>query len=84
MEWPQWYAGIGSHDTRKEVFENGRNNPPGGEPYGIVTWADVLAEAADPLEVEKAAGVWLIPSEYHDHDARSHGAQRARGRFRAL
>lgn len=44
----------------------------------------MLAGAADPPEVEKAAGAWLIPSEYHDHDARSHGAQRARGRFRAL
>lgn len=53
-----------------------------GEDYAVLSLADLFA--LEPTRAPKGAGPAIIPSLYHDFDAREHAVQRAQGRFVAL
>lgn len=77
-------TGYGAGDTRKEVFSNGRPNPMGGQPYGTVTAKAIFEQVLDPPTVPKEQAQWMVPSSYHDFDAREHTAQRQSGWYQWL
>ena len=55
-----------------------------GKDYPIITPSQVAEMAKNPPSVDKAAAQWIIASDYHSHDARSHAAQYANGKFGVL
>lgn len=65
-----WFKG--QFDTKIET----------GEDYPTQELAKVFT--VKPGDKPKGAGWAMIPSAYHDYDAREHAAQRARGRYIAL
>lgn len=65
-----WFKGM--YDTRVET----------GEDYPLQALAKVFG--MKPGDKPKGAGLAMIPSTYHDYDAREHAAQRAKGRYIAL
>ena len=67
-------TGYGQHDTKADT----------GQQYEKISWAQIVAMIQHPPRSEKSEAQWIIPSTYADHDARSHDAQRERGRFMAL
>jgi len=81
MEHAKFCAGTGSSDTRKKIFESGRSNPAGGQPYTTVALQEIYNMVADPPTVDKGSAQWIIPSSYTGHDARSHEVQRNSGEF---
>ena len=65
-----WFRGM--YDTRLST----------GEDYPTQELAKVFT--VKPGDKPKGAGLAMIPSTYHDYDAREHAQQRANGRFVAL
>ena len=65
-----WFRGM--YDTRLST----------GEDYPTQELAKVFT--VKPGDKPKGAGLAMIPSTYHDYDAREHAQQRANGRFIAL
>ena len=61
-------SGLGSFDTKKN----------GGQYEGLKV-LDILTQEPTALPKEKAP--WVIPSQYKEHDARSHAAQRINGKY---
>ena len=76
-------TGHGASDTHALVLSDGRTNPSAsaGKPYQTLTAAQLFQMVQTPPTVAKELGQWIIPSGYHDHDARSHEVQRAKGRY---
>lgn len=71
-------AGLGFSFTLK-------NHP--AKTYPLITWSDLIQALVDgklPTVREKAAGWWIIPSEYNSHKARSHAVQQESGQYNAL
>jgi len=65
------------------VFEGQSDtNIDTGEDYSTRTLQQIFT--MKPGDKAKGGGLAFIPSTYHDHDARNHGAQRERGSFVAL
>lgn len=79
-------TGYGSRDTHAVHLSDGQRNPhpSAGTPYGTIAPGELYAMAADPPATDKLEAQWIIPSSYVGHDARSHAAQRERGRFHYL
>lgn len=80
---PAFVTGKGQNDTHAITLNDGRPNPSrdAGKPYGTITGRQIAAMVQNPPAVPKEQGPWFIPSTYHEHDARSHDAQRQRGSF---
>lgn len=77
-------TGWGKSDTRALVLNDGRPNPhrDAGKPYSTISAPEIAGMVRNPpAPVQKDRAQWFIPSRYHDHDARSHEAQRERGAF---
>lgn len=83
---PAFVTGRGQSDTHAVTLNSGEPNPSrhAGKPYSTITGREIAAMVKDPPAVPKEQGPWFIPSTYHDHDARSHDAQRQRGLFHWL
>ncbi|MFD0982830.1 AAA family ATPase [Tropicimonas aquimaris] len=64
-------TGCGQHDTHKDA----------GEPYGRISFADIVAMAENPPQAPKAQAQWIIPSRYCGFDGRVFDVQRERGEF---
>jgi P4 family phage/plasmid primase-like protien len=64
-------SGVGRNDTRKTS----------GADYDGIDAREMCDMASSPPSVPKERARWFIPSTYRAADARSHDAQRARGRF---
>jgi len=79
-------TGFGGNDTHALFLNDGRQNPHenAGFPYRTITIDQLYGMLADPPSVPKEAAQWIIPSAYHEADARSHAAQRERGSFHWL
>jgi hypothetical protein len=52
--------------------------------YPTVKWSQIVTLAAEPHNVPKAEGWWVLPSTYCARDARTANPQRERGRYHAL
>lgn len=74
MNFVQFVSGNGAFDTRIRS---------GGD-YDLTPLSDIYLMAFNPPSVPKEEGRWIIPSTYHQADARDHSVQRERGRFFAL
>ena len=76
-------TGYGASDTHALILNNGNANThsSAGQPYQTISADEIVALIANPPTVAKEAGQWIIPSAYHQHDARSHAAQRLQGSF---
>jgi hypothetical protein len=59
-------------------------SPRAGQPYGGMTWPELLDLAEAPAAKVKAEAPAVIASTYRAHDGRAHGAQLERGRFGPL
>lgn len=79
-------TGYGASDTHALILNDGRANPhsSAGQPYSIIDLNAVIAMIANPPTVAKDQGQWIIPSSYHEADARSHEAQRLNGNYSML
>ena len=79
-------TGFGGNDSHAQLLSDGRQNPheDAGFPYRTITIDQLYAMLADPPSVAKEAAQWIIPSSYHEADARSHAVQRAQGSFHWL
>lgn len=77
-------TGEGQSDTRAPILSDGKANPSSlaGSAYATITAKEIVGLARNPPSVPKGKGRWFIPSDYMAADARSHAAQRERGRFR--
>jgi hypothetical protein len=82
----KFVTGYGAKDTHGLFLGDGRQNThsSAGTTYGTVDLQAICNMVANPPSVDKAEGQWIIPSEYHEHDARSHSVQRENGKFHAL
>ena len=65
-------SGKGRSDSRKRDSEL---------LYDPLMLKDLRAALTEPERCAKAEARWLIPSDYREHDARSHAKQRERGLF---
>lgn len=65
----------GSRDTKI-------NTPD--QSYEGITWAEISKMVKEPQCVEKENAAFIIPSEYREHDGRSHEVQREKGIYHAL
>ena len=76
-------TGRGQSDTRAPILSDGRPNPHprAGTAYETVTGRAIAAMVEAPETLPKECAPWFIPSDYAEVDARSHDAQRERGRF---
>ena len=76
-------SGLGQRDTRAIKLNNGRPNPHkrAGTPYKTITTAEISKMAKNPQASPKEQAHWFIPSNYNDHDARTHEVQRQYGSF---
>ena len=76
-------TGYGGTDTHAFILNDGRQNPHSnaGHPYPTITIQQVYDMLAAPPSVAKENAQWIIPSNYHQEDARSHEAQRTRGSY---
>jgi len=83
---PRFVTGYGQADTHAITLSDGRPNesPAAGKPYETISVAQIAELARNPPSAPKERAQWFIPSSYHEHDARSHKAQRARGAFHWL
>ncbi|MDG1377751.1 MAG: hypothetical protein P8P56_12225 [Yoonia sp.] len=79
-------TGYGQSDTHAQILSDGAPNlhKSAGKPYATITGKEITAMVKSPPSVEKNAAQWFIPSNYMEHDARSHDAQRQNGSFRCL
>lgn len=80
-------SGCGQSDTHSVALSNGQPNPhqTAGTPDTPITGREIAAMVkAPPASVPKSDARCFIPSDYRDHDARSHDVLRARGRFHGL
>ena len=55
-----------------------------GSTYDGITAQQIAAMVATPQSVSKSEALFIIPSEYREHDGRSHEAQRTMGQYRYL
>lgn len=76
-------TGFGGTDSHALRLSDGRLNPSdnAGKPYQTITMEEVWAMLSDPPTVAKERAQWIIPSEYHQHDARTFEVQRDEGKF---
>lgn|GEM_PF-1729210 len=79
-------TGWGQSDTHALVLNDGRRNgsSDAGKPYVGITGVEITAMIKNPPSVEKSRAQWIIGSDYMEHDARDHDAQRQNGRFHVL
>lgn len=79
-------TGLGSRETRSPLLNDGRPNthPHAGQPYDTITADAIYRMVVDPGTYPKGEGPWIIPSTYHQFDARNHETQRQRGHFQWL
>lgn len=79
-------TGYGSTDTHALVLNDGRENPhpSRGQPYQTITLNEIWGLVQNPPVQPKEQGQWIIPSSYHQHDARSHEAQRLNGLYHMM
>jgi len=82
----RFVTGHGAKDTHAAHLNDGRLNhhPNAGLDYNTITLQEIIDKAANPPQVDKADGQWIIPSSYCGHDGRAHEAQRTKGCFWAL
>lgn len=79
-------TGWGQSDTHAKILNDGRANPSAeaGRPYVGITGRELTAMIKNPPSVEKSQAQWMIGSNYREHDARDHDAQRLNGSFHVL
>ena len=79
-------TGYGSSDSHALILNDGRQNPhpSRGQPYQTITLDEIWRLVQNPPVQPKEQGQWIIPSSYHDHDARSHEAQRLNGLYHMM
>lgn len=82
----QYPIGKGQSFTKALTLHDGSQNRSAyaGQRYETITLPQIIQLAQKPPSVSKETSLWFIPSEYRDHDARSHSAQRQKGSFRFL
>lgn len=73
-------TGFGQHYTHgKEIDGKPNKAKHAGTPYPTISVDDVWAMVANPQAVAKENAQWIIPSSYHDFDARAFAAQHVKG-----
>jgi hypothetical protein len=79
-------TGFGASDTHALILNDGRQNPhpSAGHPYTTISLENIIGQVIEPVSVPKEQGQWIIPSSYHQYDARSHEAQRTHGHYSLL
>lgn len=79
------FTGKGRRESHKNLtYTTGNINPDFGQPYQTTTYTRILALCAEPLNVDKSVADWIIPSTYHQSDARSFSVQKISGTFKML
>lgn len=76
-------TGWGSADTHAVTLNDGRQNThsSAGLPYSTIGMQDIYNLLSNPPTVDKDKAQWMVPSSYHQYDARSHAAQREHGNY---
>ena len=79
-------TGYGANDTHALILNDGRPNPhpSRGEPYQTISLDEIWLKVQNPPAQSKEQGQWIIPSSYHQFDARSHEVQRLNGLYHMM
>ena len=79
-------TGYGANDTHALILNDGRHNPhpSRGQPYQTISLDEIWLKIQNPPVQSKEQGQWIIPSSYHEFDARSHEAQRLNGLYHMM
>lgn len=80
LMYPAMCFGHGMGDKKIDMVESEMFTPQ----FDTISWPAIVERAANPQNVEKHKGDWVIPSTLHDKYARQHSTQRRRGEFYML